>query len=404
MENNRWKYLAAAGGVFLIALIGIMTDRFFLKRNKPEKDPIEQEISSEVSEPEEEKTVEEQFLESMELDVDKAADIFAQMQLSGCGKTYYFELLQEEEYGREAMVRNDKGSTFYILVDYEGKLLEIREENDNGKILYAAKESDSSEESIPEELAEEINTITESTDKTLEMLKARKAGINDPLKVGEWGIAGIWAGDDRFEPVAVRITKVTRGEPANAVRQAYIAATDIYGFSDVPLEDNLEYVAIEYELYVPQDNSASAPWVRMYIADTNGAWIDTSSYRAFDTMMDVTTVNQSEVKQGETGRFIAFYTMEKNRYAYLLKVGDSNLENSDFLWILIDETTVPVPEEPQSAPEESVAPEEPTVTSEESQEEMSEAESSEEQEKSSKKKKKSKKEESKQEGGEENAE
>ena len=273
--------------------------------------------------------------EILEIDLDYARKIVRALADVGSHELAFVDEINvdPDNGNRTILIRDVLAWTYYVYTNAEGKLYQITDLD--GNILYPMSEkptadNGSSDDETPEE--EVLKKIMSTEDKTVTDLRPKKSSIDDPLSIGEWGITGVWISASRFQPVCIRPTKITRGDATDAFMKEQ-ALNDTYGVNIQKIDPKLEYVVIEFDLYLPQDAIRDINFVRMYVTDLEGKFFP-SNY-GLDDMCEVHLAAMQDLNPGEQTHVYAWYTMEKDKDSYLIKIGDSNLNDDEFVWVKI---------------------------------------------------------------------
>ena len=177
------------------------------------------------------------------------------------------------------------------------------------------------EEGEDEEAVEQEDVIIDTTD-TTETLKV--SSIEDPGAMNEWVGCYALASDGQYYQIGVRITDIKRGADAQDVVQAYFEDREEPAFEEEPKEP-LEFAAISYEVYIPKDfPDEEFAGIEMYVIDQDGNYLSSEEYEFTDMFwIEPAVTEELYAAPGAYGKGVGLCTMEKDREAFCVEIGDS---------------------------------------------------------------------------------
>lgn len=130
------------------------------------------------------------------------------------------------------------------------------------------------------------NTTNNNTTNSKMRSDAKKSTKESPLNVGDWGIASKYSTkSSNYDEVAVKITKVTRGEDATKQVKEFTDKSSSYKYEEP--KTNMEWVVIEYEVDLSTYNKANIGANADVTSKVEGT--DSSSIKYNDVMYIATT-------------------------------------------------------------------------------------------------------------------
>lgn len=167
------------------------------------------------------------------------------------------------------------------------------------------------------------NTTTEET--TTSSSTARTSTLEDPLQVGEWGIASKYnTSTSSNQDVNVSVTNIIRGEEARQIAMEYMNSdSSIYVYEEPDAYQ--EWVVIEYDVdfadtYIPGSIGAS-PTVE---ADVTGADGSSVKYNGITYINQVIEIGSRDYIQGPTGSGKLLTQLPVGYTDYIIQFGRYN--------------------------------------------------------------------------------
>ena len=193
-------------------------------------------------------------------------------------------------------------------------------------------ETKNEETKKPEKPAEEKEESTKkpASNGDFNADKVVKTSVENPANLGEWIEATRYsATDQKYHTVYYRVNKIMRGKDAQSIVDRYNAEDHVVVFEDLADDDMIEYCALEYDVYFPEDFPDSKYGIAscdltFNVTGPNDDTIKDKNGRAYiglSSVYDATEDSASEkIHAGDIFHGQAIYGMGKSIDNYLLKV------------------------------------------------------------------------------------
>lgn len=160
--------------------------------------------------------------------------------------------------------------------------------------------------------------------------KVVKTSVEKPANLGDWIEATRYsAKDQKYHTIYYRVNKTMRGKDAQSIVDKYNTEDHVVVFEDLADDDMIEYCALEYDVYFPEDFPDSKYGISSCdltfnvtgpnddtIIDKNGR-----GYVGLSSVYDATEDAASDdIHAGDIFHGTAIYGMGKSIDNYLLKV------------------------------------------------------------------------------------
>lgn len=146
------------------------------------------------------------------------------------------------------------------------------------------------------------NSVDNNTTVTGSNGTARTSSLENPLQVGEWGIASKYnTNTSSNQNVNIKVTNIIRGDGAKAMAQEYMSSDySIYEYEEP--EAYLEWVVIEYDVdfadtYIPGELGAS-PNVNATISGPDGSSVKYNGITYITSTLEIGSRDYIQTKTG----------------------------------------------------------------------------------------------------------